>query len=52
MKKLTLLTLSMLFIASVSYAQDVTVDEIIDGYLENTGGKEAWGNLQGIKMTE
>ena len=51
MKKLTLLTLSMLFIASVSYAQDVTVDEIIDGYLENTGGKEAWGNLQGIKMT-
>ncbi|NQZ75184.1 MAG: outer membrane lipoprotein-sorting protein [Ekhidna sp.] len=31
-------------------AQDVTVDEIIDGYLENTGGKEAWRNVKGVKM--
>lgn len=50
MKKLTILSLSILLTVSTVQAQDVTVDEIIDGYLENTGGKEAWSNLQGIKM--
>lgn len=36
--------------SSVS-AQDISVDEIIDGYFENTGGKDAWKNLKGIKIT-
>ena len=30
-------------------AQVVTVDEILDGYFENTGGKDAWLNLKGTK---
>ena len=51
MKKLTLLALAFLVIASNLSAQDVTVDEIIEGYFENTGGKDAWMNLKGMKMT-
>ncbi len=35
--------------ASVGYAQ--TVDEIIGKYFENTGGKEKWETVQGVKMT-
>lgn len=31
-------------------AQDITADEIIDTYIENTGGYEAWSQLKGIKM--
>ena len=27
-----------------------TADEIINNYFENTGGMEAWSNLQGMKM--
>lgn len=35
----------------MAQAQDITVDEILEGYFENTGGKEAWMGLKGIKMT-
>ncbi|MBK5214225.1 MAG: outer membrane lipoprotein-sorting protein [Flavobacteriaceae bacterium] len=28
-----------------------TADEIINNYFENTGGKAAWGKLDGLKMT-
>ena len=49
MKKLTLLALTFILIGSVS-SQDITVDEILDGYFENTGGKDAWNDLKGIKM--
>lgn len=31
-------------------AQDLTVDEIINTYLENTGGIDNWKSLQGIRM--
>ncbi|ADR23753.1 hypothetical protein MATR_23890 [Marivirga tractuosa] len=48
--KLLLPTIALLFSTAV-YAQDITADEIINNYFENTGGKEAWGNLEGIKMT-
>lgn len=44
----------VLFVSLMSFtvsAQDVTVDEILEGYFENTGGKDAWMNLKGIKMT-
>lgn len=50
MKKLTLLALTILITSGI-VAQDVTVDDIIDGYLENTGGKDNWRALKGIKMT-
>lgn len=44
---------ALLFIAGafVSNAQDVTVDEILDTYFENTGGKDAWLKLEGYAMT-
>ena len=50
MKKVQLFLASILFAFTAVQAQDATVDEIIDGYFENTGGKEAWDQLQGIKM--
>jgi outer membrane lipoprotein-sorting protein len=34
-----------------SFGQDVTVDEILDNYFENTGGREAWNELEGHKMS-
>jgi len=43
-------TLIVLFLScQVYFAQ--TKEEIIANYIENTGGAEAWNNLQGIKMT-
>ncbi|MEO1052105.1 MAG: outer membrane lipoprotein-sorting protein [Bacteroidota bacterium] len=51
MKKLTILAIALLFTVGNISAQDVTVDDIIDGYLENTGGKDNWRALKGTKMT-
>ncbi len=34
-----------------SFAQDITVDEILDNYFENTGGRKAWSKLEGHKMS-
>ncbi|SNS71935.1 hypothetical protein SAMN05421640_0982 [Ekhidna lutea] len=52
MRKFQLLFAAIAVCAITStQAQDVSVDEIIDGYFENTGGKDAWANLKGIKMT-
>lgn len=45
--KLLLITFIVLIAAPLK-AQ--TADEIINNYFENTGGMEAWGNLQGMKM--
>jgi outer membrane lipoprotein-sorting protein len=36
------------FSAVPTFGQNV--DEILEGYFENTGGKEAWGQLKGIKL--
>ncbi len=44
----TLLLLLGLLVTFTSTSQ--TADEIIDGYFENTGGKENWEALKGIKM--
>tara|TARA_B100001175_G_C19510104_1_gene643224 strand:+ start:244 stop:1023 length:780 start_codon:yes stop_codon:yes gene_type:complete len=51
MKKLNylLLTAFLLIVSNSFNAQ--TVDEIIDNYLENTGGAENWGNVEGLKMS-
>lgn len=46
--KLSLLTLGLILSLS-SMSQDITVDEIIDNYFENTGGIEAWRSLKGVK---
>lgn len=35
----------------VAQAQDITVDEILANYFENTGGLENWKNLKSMKMT-
>lgn len=49
MKNLFLTALLLISFSAVpALAQDV--DEILDGYFENTGGKDAWSNLKGIKM--
>lgn len=52
MKKLKSSLLIIAFVISpFIYAQDITVDEIINNYLENTGGVDNWKALKGIKMT-
>ncbi len=50
MKNKTLSTL-LFSLSLFSSAHAITVDEIIDGYLENIGGKEAISKLHGIKMS-
>ena len=41
-----------LFVAAsfASTAQDITVEEIVDNYLEAIGGREAWSKVNGHKM--
>jgi len=45
----TMVALAMVCIAVTAQAQ--TVDEIIDKYLKNTGGKDKWAALKSVKMT-
>lgn len=40
----------VMILAAVVPAQAQTAEEIIANYLENTGGEEAWKNLEGTKM--
>lgn len=40
----------MFFFIGIAAVQAQTADEIIARYFENTGGKEKWASLQGIKM--
>ena len=48
--KQSIMALGMLCAISYAQAQDITADEIIENYFENTGGIEAWRQLEGIKM--
>lgn len=53
--KLLLSTLVLLAVAPMTAQSDdsssnFTADQIIANYFENTGGMEAWGALQGMKM--
>ncbi len=41
---------SVAFLGLTSQAQEITADEIIDSYFENTGGEELWSDLKGQKM--
>ena len=50
MKKLNYLLLTaFVFMISTSFNAQ-TVDEIIENYIENTGGAENWQNVKAIKM--
>ncbi|NND88908.1 MAG: outer membrane lipoprotein-sorting protein [Flavobacteriaceae bacterium] len=40
-----------LFVMAMIPATAQTADEIIDNYFENTGGMEAWNELEGVKYT-
>jgi carbonic anhydrase len=45
-------TLTIVFLlTAIVPATAQTADEIISNYLENTGGKTVWENLQSVKMT-
>ena len=46
--KLLKFVLCIVFIGSLVHTNAQTVDEIIDNYFENIGGKDAWRNLEGI----
>jgi len=49
MKTLTTLFFAILII-SITPVSAQTADEVINNYFQNTGGMEAWNNLQGMKM--
>jgi len=51
MKLLKIVLVAFVANLSVNVAIAQTVDEIIDKYFENTGGKAKWEALQGVKMT-
>ncbi|WP_370087030.1 outer membrane lipoprotein-sorting protein [Ekhidna sp.] len=52
MRKIQLIVALTSFFAFTSISgQDVSVDEIINGYFENTGGIENWKAVKGMKMT-
>lgn len=48
--KITKLIFTALFAFVMGPMSAQTADEIIDNYIENTGGEEAWKNLQATKM--
>ena len=49
MKSLKLLAFALILFFGTSLEAQ-TVDEIISNYFENTGGKENWAKLEGLKM--
>lgn len=51
MKTLKTLIIALFVVAIAPVAQAQTADEIITAYFDNTGGMDAWGDLEGIKMT-
>lgn len=51
MKKLKLSFIALALVLSFGVsAQNVTVDQILDNYFENTGGKDKWKSIESIKM--
>lgn len=50
MKKISMAAAILSFSLYTGFSQAQTVDEILNAYYENTGGAEAWGNLQGLKI--
>ncbi len=50
MKTLKTLFIALFVVALAPVVQAQTADEIIAAYFENTGGVDAWGELEGIEM--
>ena len=50
LKQIILIALVTLSTTSIQAQSNITADQIINNYFENTGGMEAWGALQGMKM--
>lgn len=51
MKTIKLFAMTVLMAVLTMRAQAQTVDEILDKYFANTGGKEKWAALKSLKMT-
>jgi outer membrane lipoprotein-sorting protein len=51
MKTLKITLFALLVLSSSLVCQAQTVDEIIDNYLENTGGVDNWKNVKTLKFT-
>jgi outer membrane lipoprotein-sorting protein len=49
MKKYSI-RLIFLSLFAVTVANAITADEIVAGYIENTGGQEAWNKVKAVKM--
>jgi len=49
MKKI-ILTLTLIASYVTAHAEEMTADEIVSTYIENTGGSEAWNKLTGVKL--
>jgi len=43
--------LTLVALVTLSAAQAQTVDEIVNKYFENTGGRDKWNAIQGMKMS-
>jgi outer membrane lipoprotein-sorting protein len=50
MKKTILIIASLLISAFAIQAQDITLDEILANYFENTGGIDNWKTVKGVRM--
>ena len=46
-----LFTLLFISILTISNINAQSLDEIIDNYFENTGGKDQWEKLEGLKLS-
>ena len=50
MKKVSVLLTGIIFLFSIAGAYAQTADEIVKNYFNNTGGYDAWGEVEGMKM--
>jgi hypothetical protein len=50
LKQIILIAIVICATSSTRAQSNFTADQIIDNYFENTGGIDAWGKLQGMKM--
>jgi hypothetical protein len=50
LKRIILIAIVICATSSTRAQSNFTADQIIDNYFENTGGIDAWGKLQGMKM--
>jgi len=51
MRSLLTLACTLFLFTSMTSAQEVSVDEIVDTYFENIGGKDAWREIKSMKFS-